>query len=135
MKRVLIAVASALALAAFFGPAASSAGAGGPGVGYSEPPRCAEDAVACTELAQPVAGYTGHDEPSLLFYSNHAGSGNSDLYRMTLPTDPPTRPVQDVTGGTFNFHLHPAFWFALAMGDDQSAPNPGGPPHRPLLPS
>jgi len=126
MKRVLIAVASALALAAFFLPAASSAQAGGTGVRYSEHPTCAEDAVACTELAQPVAGYTGHDEPSLLFYSNHAGSGNSDLYRMTLPTDPPTRPVQDGTGGTFNFQLHPAFWFGMAMCDDQSAPNPGG---------
>src|SRR5258708_913943 len=126
MKRVLIAVASALALAAFFLPAASSAQAGGTGVRYSEHPTCAEDAVACTELAQPVAGYTGHDEPSLLFYSNHAGSGNSDLYRMTLPTDPPTRPVQDGTGGTFNFHLHPPFLFGMAMCEDQSAPTPGG---------
>src|SRR5258708_1533521 len=126
MKRVLIAVASALALAAFFLPAASSAQAGGTGVRYSEHPTCAEDAVACTELAQPVAGYTGHDEPSLLFYSNHGGSGNSDLSRMPLPTDPPTRPVQDGTGGTFNFQLHPAFWFGMAMCDDQSAPNPGG---------
>jgi len=72
MKRVLIALAGALSLAAFSLPAASSALANGAGVRYSEHPTCGQDAVTCTELAQPVAGYTGHDEPSLLFYSDTA---------------------------------------------------------------
>ncbi|MGH6795970.1 MAG: hypothetical protein ACREDH_12450, partial [Methylocella sp.] len=71
--------------------------------------------------------YTGHDEPALLFYSDVPGSGNSNLYKLTLPKDPPNLPKQDGTGGTFNFQLHPAFWFGMAMCDSQSAPNPGQP--------
>ena len=45
-----------------------------------------------------------------------------------MPTDPPTLPDQSGTAGTFNFQLHPAFWFGMAMCDDESAPNPGGSP-------
>jgi len=66
--------------------------------------------------------YTGHDEPSVLFYSNTPGAGNSMTYQLTLPKDPPTLPTQNGTGGTFNFQLHPAFWFGMAMCDDQSSP-------------
>ncbi len=90
---------------------------------------CDEYAPLCTEVVDsigPQGAYTGHDEPSVLFYSNVAGSGNSNIYRLTLPKDPPTLPVQNGTGGTFNFQLHPAFWFGMAMCDNQSAPNPGG---------
>jgi len=124
MKRLLIGAVSALTLAAFSLPAASSAlAAGGPGYGH---PFCEQNAATCTELNQPVNGYTGHDEPSLLFYSNTPGSGNNNAWTMTLPTDPPKLPRQDGSGGTFNFQLHPAFWFGMAMCDDQSAPNPGG---------
>ena len=92
-------------------------------------PLCDDNAVTCTETAYPYnyeGGYTGHDEPSLLFYSTTAGAGNSQVYRLTLPKDPPNPPTQDGNGGTFNFQLHPAFWFGMAMCDDQSAPNPGG---------
>ena len=124
MKRILIAAASALSLAAFALPAASGAqAASGPGYGR---PFCEQNAVTCTELNQYISGYTGHDEPSVLFYSSKPGSGNNDTYAMTLPTDPPKLPRQDGSGGTFNFQLHPAFWFGMAMCDDQSAPNPGG---------
>ena len=91
---------------------------------------CEENGPLCTEPADSIGSsaypYTGHDEPSLLFYSNTAGSGNSNVYRMTLPSDPPTQPTQNGSGGTFNFQLHPAFWFGMALCDDQSAPNPGG---------
>jgi hypothetical protein len=45
---------------------------------------------------------------------------------LTLPSDPPTVPNATGTGGTANFQLHPAFWFGMALCDDQSAPNPGG---------
>src|SRR5207245_7162565 len=62
------------------------------------------------------------DEPSLLFYSNVAGSGNSNRYVLKLPFDPPTAPTQDGTGGTFNFQLHPAFWFGMALCDTESSP-------------
>jgi len=67
--------------------------------------------------------YVGHDEPSVLFYSNKAGSGNNDTYLLRLPKDPPAAPKQDGTGGTDNFMLHPAFWFGMAMCDTQSFPN------------
>lgn len=91
-------------------------------------PFCASRPSLCTETLNPwnyQGQYTGHDEPSLLFYSNVPGSGNSNLYQLTLPTDPPTLPKQDGTGGTWNFQLHPAFWFGMAMCDNQSAPLPG----------
>src|SRR5215467_2738604 len=124
MKRSLIALAGALSLAALALPSAGPAlAANSPEYGH---PFCEQNAVTCTELAQPVAGYTGHDEPSLLFYSNTAGSGNDSTYTLRLPTDPPTLPRQDGSGGTFNFQLRPAFWLGMALCDDQSAPNPGG---------
>ncbi len=88
---------------------------------------CASGRPFCTEVldAERVFGedhYVGHDEPSVLFYSNKPGSGNSNQYRLTLPSDPPTLPRQDGTGGTFNFQLHPAFWFGMALCDSESSP-------------
>jgi hypothetical protein len=85
--------------------------------------------IFCTEVYESIGyngAYTGHDEPSLIFYSDVAGSGNKMVYLMRLPKDPPRQPTQDGTGGTFNFQLHPTFWVGLAVCDDQSAPNPGG---------
>src|ERR1700732_2687133 len=92
---------------------------------YSGRPLCNQKPALCTERSPSLGNYTGHDEPSLLFYSNVPGSGNSNVYVLTLPNDPPNLPKQDGTGGTFNFQLHPAFWFGMAMCDTQSAPNPG----------
>jgi hypothetical protein len=66
--------------------------------------------------------YTGHDEPSVLFYSNVAGSGNNDNYLLRLPRDPHVRPNNAGTGGVWNFQQHPAFWFGMAMCDTQSFP-------------
>jgi hypothetical protein len=84
---------------------------------------CEAKPYLCTDTIVPYEGhYVGHDEPALMFYSNVAGSGNSNTYTLKLPTDPPTAPKQDGTGGTFNFQLHPAFWFGMAMCDTQSAP-------------
>src|SRR2546422_2333932 len=100
-------------------------------------PLCQENSPLCTEVADSLSydgKYTGHDEPALLFYSNTPGSGHSNLYRLTLPKDPPTLPVQNGTRGTFNFQLRPAFWFGMAMCDDQSAPNPGGSSVGPTVP-
>ncbi len=88
-------------------------------------PLCEQPAGRCVDAAKPYAygkKYVGHDEPSLLFYSKRAGSGNSNVYLLRLPTDPPTLPKQDGTGGTFNFQLHPAFWLGMAMCDTQSFP-------------
>jgi len=58
---------------------------------------CSNGLSICTEVQNSIGAngaYTGHDEPSLLFYSDTPGSGNSNLYRLTLPTDPKTLPNQ-----------------------------------------
>ncbi|HEX9031152.1 MAG TPA: hypothetical protein VF834_04865 [Streptosporangiaceae bacterium] len=127
MKRLLIGAVGIATLAALAVPAVTTAMAAPPAgpSGYNHK-LCDQNAVTCTELNQYVNAYTGHDEPSVLFYSNKAGSGNNNTYALTLPKDPPTLPQQDGSGGTFGFQLHPAFWFGMAMCDDQSAPNPGG---------
>src|ERR1700730_4399772 len=93
--------------------------------------------ILCAEQRENPGGseyYVGHDEPSLLFYSNTPGAGFNTVYRIRLPKDPPLLPKQDGSGGTWNFQLHPAFWFGMAMCDDQGTPNPGGPPGRPNIP-
>src|SRR5947209_6634432 len=87
---------------------------------------CSKGAVTCSEVwdSEAVFGenhYIGHDEPSTLFYSNTPGSGNQMRYRLVLPTDPtPATPLE--RGKSFNFELHPAFWFGMAMCDTQSYP-------------
>lgn len=86
---------------------------------------CATSAM-CTEVQDPEevfgeGNYVGHDEPSVLFYSNQPGAGNEMTYQLTLPTDPSTtNPL--TPGKSFNFQLHPAFWFGMAMCDTQSYP-------------
>ena len=86
---------------------------------------CETHSTTCTEVydSEAVFGedvYVGHDEPSTLFYSNQPGSGNSMKYVLTLPKDPPPSPI--TSGTSFNFQLHPAFWFGMAMCDTQSFP-------------
>ena len=93
-------------------------------------PLCVQRPALCVEQNDPWSwhGYqyvSGHDEPSTLFYSTVPGSGNSSHYRLTLPTDPVAAPQENGTGSTWNFQLRPAFWFGMAMCDDQAAPNPG----------
>ena len=93
-------------------------------------PLCVQRPALCVEQNNPWTwhGYSyksGHDEPSLLYYSTVPGSGNSDLYKLTLPTDPTAPPAQDGSGSTWNFQLRPAFWLGMIMCDDQDAPNPG----------
>ena len=76
---------------------------------------CATGALVCMEVAnseKTFAKYVGHDEPSDLFYSNVPGSGNQMRYTLTLPRDPsPSAPL--TPGKSFNFELHPAFWFVI----------------------
>ena len=87
---------------------------------------CASGSPICSEVydSEAVFGqdvYVGHDEPSTLFYSNVAGSGNRMRYQLTLPKDPtPSAPL--TPGKAYNFQLHPAFWFGMAMCDTQSFP-------------
>jgi hypothetical protein len=63
--------------------------------------------------------YVGHDEPSVLYYSNVPGAGNRNSWQVTLPKDPPPTPVP---GRSWTFQLNPAFWFGMAMCDTQSYP-------------
>lgn len=88
---------------------------------------CPNNTGFCADLGrqyqEKLGKYTGHDEPAILFYSNRPGAGNNLTTTLTIPTDPPTPPRQDGTGGTFNFQLHPAFWFGMVLCDTQSAPN------------
>src|SRR5712691_8403088 len=129
MKRfalLVLLVAGVTAFAVFVPAATTSSEAGVTGLF-----ECDEGGPLCAETADPVGyngAYTGHDEPSLLFYSNTPGSGSSQLYKLTVPSDPPTLPKQEGSGGTFNFQDRIAFWFGLALCDDQSGPNPGGSP-------
>jgi hypothetical protein len=65
--------------------------------------------------------YVGHDEPSLLFYSDQPGSGNRMQYQITLPKEPtPAHPTQP--GKAYNFELNGSLWFGLALCDTQSYP-------------
>ncbi|HZT96730.1 MAG TPA: hypothetical protein VFB34_07815 [Chloroflexota bacterium] len=105
-------------------PAASTAAWGGGSTSHL----CARSNVFCAEVASPYekAAFgnkiVGHDEPSILFYSDKVGSGYRQHYTLRLPKDPPPTPI---TGRSYTFELTPAFWFGLAMCADQSAPDPG----------
>ena len=48
--------------------------------------------------------------------------GTRAMYQMTVPEESRVMPNQAGTGGTWNFQLHPAFWFGMALCDNQSAP-------------
>jgi hypothetical protein len=103
-------------------PAAAAAGAAG--AAAPSKPSCANTSrLLCAEVDDYEAPfkdkYVGHDEPSLLFYSNRPGSGNAMRYDLTLPKDPPPVPIP---GRAYNFMLHPAFWFGMALCDTQSYP-------------
>jgi len=79
----------------------------------------------CAEVANSsdVFGshYVGHDEPSLLFYSNKPGAGNRMQYDLSLPRDPsPKQP--SAAGKSYQFQLNGAFWFGMALCDTQSYP-------------
>src|SRR5580700_2351122 len=77
----------------------------------------------CTEVNQSdeVFGhYVGHDEPSVLFYSNKAGSGNEMEYSGILPTEP--SPTNVPGKHVYTFEYTPSFWFGMAMCDTQSYP-------------
>jgi len=127
VTRRWLAVASAATIAAAMAPLAGAQ----PGTAAPAPAKmhinCATNRTFCTEVqnSEEVFGegnYVGHDEPAALFYDNRPGSGNSNTYFLHLPKDPPVMPKQDGSGGTFNFQLHVAYWFGMAMCDTESAP-------------
>jgi hypothetical protein len=97
------------------------------GVTCAEPFQNWEDFPFFDRLEQQgvkIDEYIGHDEPSVLFYSSVAGSGNNANYTLSMPNEPLLPPRQDGSGGTYNFQQHVAPWLGMAMCDDQGAPNP-----------
>lgn len=79
----------------------------------------------CTEVfdSEQVFGqghYVGHDEPSVLFYSNTPGAGNQMQYSGILPKEPP--PTNVPGKKSYDFQNYAAFWYGMAMCDTQSYP-------------
>ncbi len=152
MKRLGIGVTLlvALAAAAVFATASSASSKASNGVPYNQRPfglKCTTpgQSYLCTDVADMTVdpdnptgqvniggvgyqgddnAYVGHDEPSQIFYSNAAGSGNNVTWQMTLPKQAPTFPSQAGAGSpSWDFELHPAFWFGMAVCDTTSYPN------------
>jgi hypothetical protein len=106
-------------------PAASPTGAlaGKTGAkGYHEPVCQSHSSTCIDAYDNPEGEYVGHDEPSLLFKSGRPGSGNDMTWTLRLPKEPPVKPRNDGSGGTWNFQLRPTFWFGLTLCDSESAP-------------
>jgi hypothetical protein len=68
--------------------------------------------------------YIGHDEPSVRFISNRAGSGNNTTFTQRLPLDPKARPTAAHPGKdvTHWFELSVAPWMSTTVCDPDSAP-------------
>jgi len=131
MRRIALGLAlvAAVATAALF-----TASAGRSATSHAAPPyglHCGTpgQSYLCTDVENSLSinafgTYVGHDEPSVIFYSNSAGSGNNVTWQMTLPKQPPTFPSQAGAGSpSWDFQLHPAFWFGMAVCDTTSYPN------------
>jgi hypothetical protein len=126
--RVLLTCFAACLAAAFTVPVASASG-NTPSSGTTVPGRphidCSQNHSMCTEVgdSEEVFGeghYVGHDEPSLLFYSNRPGSGNRMQYEGVIPTDPPAQPV--IGKRSYNFQLFATIWYGMVLCDTQSYP-------------
>jgi hypothetical protein len=155
MRRILTLALTAAALGALVvGTSAASSGTQGvttviaaaakvPTVQVAGPQHwCGTNGVTCTDPSvnwyeisglksaiqdgAPILPYIGHDEPSVQFFSNRAGSGNNVSYDLQLPKDPPTRPRQDGSGGNWNFQQRITFWFGMQLCDNEGSPNPDG---------
>ena len=120
----LAAVAVGALVAAVGYPVVSAGAATNSGTGGVRGVDCSNSRYLCTEVAQSddaFGHYVGHDEPSLLFDSNVAGSGNQMRYSGILPKEP--SPTNVPGKSSYDFQLYAAFWFGMAMCDTQSYPN------------
>jgi hypothetical protein len=129
MRRLAAGLSGALLIASIAASASASTSRtearAGKAENYGSRLVCGEGSPLCAEANDALGrkgGYTGHDEPSVLFYSGTAGSGNESNYRLVIPTEPPAVPKQDGSGGTYNFQDRIAFWFGMDLCDNQSAP-------------
>jgi hypothetical protein len=127
--RRVLALTAIAALTAFGYPAAAGAASRVPASTASSTPHirgidCGLARNLCTEVSNSddVFGrYVGHDEPSLLFDSTTAGSGNQMRYSGILPTEP--TPTNVPGKHSYDFELFPTIWFGMAICDTQSYPN------------
>jgi hypothetical protein len=123
---IFTATAVGVALAAAWGSASASQPTAEPSSSSQHLSIQCEYSTLCPDITDSdnVYGddeYVGHDEPSLLFYSNTPGSGNRMQYSVTLPKDPsPANPTQP--GKAYNFELNGSLWFGMALCDTQSYP-------------
>ncbi|MBV9525826.1 MAG: hypothetical protein JOZ46_08450, partial [Candidatus Dormibacteraeota bacterium] len=115
MTAVATGGAALASVGAFTHTATASSGGWGP-------LSCGNNLRLCTEVEDDKTAfgwYVGHDEPSVLFYSTEAGSGNHMQYNMKLPVQP---------AGSFNDNkgytgeTTPAYWFGMAMCASESYP-------------
>ncbi|MDP9221038.1 MAG: hypothetical protein M3P23_10940 [Actinomycetota bacterium] len=126
ISRPLFAIAAVAAVAvAMTSPTNAAARSTGLANGGHPHVDCSQGRFLCTEVAdsEQVFGegtYVGHDEPSLLFYSNVAGSGNRMQYQGVVPKDPPSTPIPGKR--SYNFMLAATFWYGMALCDTQSYP-------------
>src|SRR3989442_5556081 len=117
----MLGVARALALPWVSTPASARGAAVAPRVNLAPAsirPNCSLNAPTCTEVYESLGYqgvYTGHDEPSLLFYDNRPGAGNAMVYTLTLPKDTSQLPAPDESHVTFTFKVHPAFSLGIAI--------------------
>lgn len=123
-----LAVPAFVVLAALQAPGAASAHPrSAPAVNHPHLDCAGPQAYLCPDVydSEAVFGegvYVGHDEPSNLFYDSRKGAGNNNRYVLRIPREAPRLPTQDAKGGTWNFQIHPAFWFGMALCDNESAP-------------
>jgi hypothetical protein len=125
MKRTLAVLAGVVVLASVTTAASARTTSRTSSDNRPEKILCSEGSAICAEANDALGyegQYTGHDEPSVLFYSGTPGSGNNQRYRLSLPVEPPTLPTQDGTGGAFTFQDRIAFWLGMDLCDNQSAP-------------
>src|SRR5271157_4971541 len=115
--RLLVGASVALALLAQAAPAAADGG------DYSDSTFCIAHHELCADSVIPYEGhYIGHDEPSLVFYSDAPNSGNDLSFTVRLPLDPPVFGESCLPGSVVNSQLYETFWFGMAMCDSESAP-------------
>ncbi len=109
-------------------PGATKPGATKPGATKHMAINCSYASAMCTEVgnSDDVFGYyVGHDEPSMLFYSNKPGAGNHMRYGLTLPTNPSASHPTKV-GKSYAFELSGAEWLGMAMCDSLNRPGESG---------
>jgi hypothetical protein len=118
-----IAIVTAGVLGTTSASAGSAATAAGYGPSTAKGLACIKGNLICTEVQDYDhafgGAYVGHDEPSVLYYSNIPGAGNRNQWQVTLPKDPPPSVKP---GRSWSFQLTPAFWFGMALCDTQSYP-------------